>query len=288
MKNFVGRLLDKHFLKRPPNRSTQILQAMEYDRVRNKIAEKTPENLALLGHKVYSQHDEDGIIAEIFTRISNSKTFMEIGIQDGTECNSLNLLLKGWRGVWIEGDGDQVKGISQSLGGATEIPGKLSIIHSFVDKENILKLCQTSKEFLRVEEVDFFSLDIDGNDCYILEKMLQSGFLPKVFCVEYNGRFPIGMNIKIKYNQTHIWDGSEYQGGSLQAYIDIFNPYNYTLICCNLIGINAFFVKHEYTKFFEIYEAGQLYQPCRYFLSPMMTGHPPTLRFLRDQIEDRL
>lgn len=56
------------------------------------------------GYKVYSQNDEDGILQEIFDRIgTETKRFVEFGVQDGLECNSHYLLHKGWTGLWLEG-----------------------------------------------------------------------------------------------------------------------------------------------------------------------------------------
>jgi hypothetical protein len=66
------------------------------------------------GSKVYSQCDEDGIIQEIFNRIgSQSRTFVEFGVQNGLENNTLKLLLEGWSGLWIEGNERYVVEISK-------------------------------------------------------------------------------------------------------------------------------------------------------------------------------
>src|ERR1043166_8659236 len=62
-----------------------------------------PQPLVPNRYKVYSQNDEDGIIAEIFRRIgTTSRTFVEFGVETGVECNSVKLLVEGWRGLWIE------------------------------------------------------------------------------------------------------------------------------------------------------------------------------------------
>lgn len=48
-----------------------------------------PKFLERYGYKVYSQNDEDGILQEIFARIgTQTKRFVEFGVQDGLECNS--------------------------------------------------------------------------------------------------------------------------------------------------------------------------------------------------------
>jgi hypothetical protein len=135
-----------------------------------------------------------------------------------------------------------------------------------------------------VKELDFFSLDIDGNDLYVVEKLLQDGARPSVCCVEYNAKFPPPMSVTISYNPNHRWDLTDYQGASLQAFVDVFRRYKYTLVCCDGSGINAFFVADEKLVGFTAYETSTLYQPPRYHLSPVYTGHAPTLRFLNDML----
>ena len=268
------------------NKSLFIQQEDAYDRILNRIVSTMPNNPILQGHKVYSQNLEDGIIAEIFKRIGSGNTFMEIGLQDGTECNTLSLLLSGWRGTWIEGDDTHCQTIKNAIG-ATSFPGKFQVLCEFVDVSNIVALYQQATTFFKVNELDFFSLDIDGNDYYVIEKLLQGGKRPAVFCVEYNAKFPPPMNVKIKYNPQHRWDLTDYQGASLQAFADLFKMYGYTLVSCDASGINAFFVQDEKVKGFTTYDIKDLYQPPRYHLSPLYTGHAPTLRFLKEVLNDR-
>src|SRR5258705_8155878 len=68
------------------------------------------------GYKVYSQNDEDGIIHEIFKRIGiNSRTFVEIGVEIGTECNTMGLLVDSWKGLWIEANSNGVAYIKKNI-----------------------------------------------------------------------------------------------------------------------------------------------------------------------------
>ena len=55
--------------------------------------------------KVFSQNAEDGIIQHIFGRIgTESKTYVELGVQDGRECNTRHLRVKhNWTGLMIDG-----------------------------------------------------------------------------------------------------------------------------------------------------------------------------------------
>lgn len=261
-----------------------IVQENEYQKLKNELKANFPDSLSLFGKKVYSQTDEDGIIDEIFKRIPNNNTFIEIGIQTGVECNSLNLLLKGWKGAWVEGSAKYCKIIENELGGLS-FEDKLEVVNTFIDKENILDVFKHTYDYFNVSEIDFFSLDIDGNDYYIMESLLKKSFFPKVICVEYNAKFEPPLNIKIKYDKNHIWDTTDYMGCSLQAYEDLFKEYNYTLVCCNLTGINAFFVRNDFAHLFKKYDIGEIYQPYRYYLSPIRPAQIPSLKYLRDRLD---
>ena len=76
-----------------------------------------PKRLEPFGFKVYSQGDEDGILEEIFKRLKIEKgVFCEIGVENGLECNSLYLIHKGWTGVWVDGNKDQLDPIREKFG----------------------------------------------------------------------------------------------------------------------------------------------------------------------------
>ncbi len=286
MKNFLKSIVDKllvYLTHHSFNKSLITLQSLEYARLRQDMREKTPLNTALWGRKVYSQNDEDGVIQRIFSQIDHSATFIEIGIQDGRECNSLALLLQGWKGVWVEGDTRNCQAIKNDLG-ADYFPARFRVLNKFIVKENICEIVNDSRQFLGIDEVDFFSIDIDGNDYHIVETMLAGNIRPKVFCIEYNGKFPPPMKVGIRYNAKHVWDKSEYQGASIQLFHDLFKMYGYSLLCCNLTGINAFFVLDRYMEKFERYSIEDLFQECRYNLSPIIQGAPPSLRFLKEAL----
>jgi hypothetical protein len=264
----------------------RIEQEKEYNRLKQEMELLYPGNPALCGQKVYSQTDEDGIIEEIFSHIPNNKIFLEIGIQTGVECNSLYLLLKGWKGTWVEGSSKYCNTISKELNGSN-FKNKLSVVNSFIDKDNIVSIFKEAGLFFGENEIDFFSLDIDGNDFYIAQELFKNSIFPKVICVEYNAKFHPPHKFKIEYNKAHVWDKTDYMGCSLQDYTDLFESFNYTLICCNIPGINAFFVRNEFAASFKKYTTNELYQPYRYYLSPVILGHTPSLKYLRDILKQK-
>jgi hypothetical protein len=262
-------------------KGTAIAQAAEYRRLKEIVASDSPGNIACSGFKVYSQTDEDGIIEEIFRRIGGGRTFLEIGVQTGIECNSLYLLLKGWRGTWIEGSERYVEAIGRTLGG-TSFPPRFQAISSFVTRGNIAELYDRARRFVGAEEIDFFSLDIDGNDLHVMNDLFGSGARPRVICVEYHGKFPPPLSLTIRYADDHVWAEDDYMGSSLQAFADLFAGHGYRLVTCNIPGINAFFVREDLADPFPTLTVEQLYQPYRFYLSPFVPAQPPTLNYLRD------
>ena len=123
------------------------------------------KRLEKYGYKIYSQHDEDEIIQEIFRQIGpTSRTFVEFGVEDGLENNTLKLLLEGWSGLWIEGNPAAVLKIKQKFFDVLE-SGRLQVMAAFIDRDNINSLI--GAHF--TGEIDLLSIDIDGNDIYVLE-----------------------------------------------------------------------------------------------------------------------
>lgn len=81
-------------------------------------ARRYPDCLMNFEQRIFSQNGEDGVIREIFQRIGTTdRFFVEFGVQDGSECNSRNLLEnEGWSGVWIEGSAELAERASRTFG----------------------------------------------------------------------------------------------------------------------------------------------------------------------------
>src|SRR4029077_19911784 len=76
-----------------------LAAAQRFEDLRRRCVADNP--LLAWGAKHWSQNDEDGLIEEIVRRVRGDApgAFLELGVGDGTENNTLNLLAKGWRGV---------------------------------------------------------------------------------------------------------------------------------------------------------------------------------------------
>jgi len=201
------------------------------------------ENFRRKEFKIFSQTGEDGVIDYIFKKIGvKNKKFVEIGIEDGRECNTANLSLNfGWSGLLIEANkSDAEKAKKYYLG------KPVKVINSFVKKENINEILKRENI---LGEIDLLSIDIDGNDYWIWETINEIS--PRVVIVEYNSTLR-GRDITIKYNPAFSRFTKEktgyYYGTSLSALTKLAEKKGYALVACNSLGFNSFFVKKSELK----------------------------------------
>jgi len=220
-----------------------------------------PKRLEPHGFKVYSQNDEDGIIEEIFRRLEVTQgRFLEIGVESGLECNSLYLIHKGWRGVWIEGDRGQQASIEGKF--SSILRSRLRVAFTMVRPDNIARVITSVNGDA---ELDFLSIDIDGNDIYIMENI---EIRPKVLCIEYNGKFPGNISKRPSYDPDRRWARTDYMGCSLKEITLSAKELGYRLVGTNITGVNAFFVRDDLARDLFPDEASSeaLYNPARYYL----------------------
>jgi len=139
--------------------------------------------------------------------------------------------------------------------------------------------------------MDIFSLDLDGNDLYILEVLLTKIDLPSLIIVEYNSKFPPPVLFKIKYDPNHVWGLDDYLGASLCEFVQLLEKHSYKLVCCNShSGANAFFVKNEYAELFKDVpeDIEKIYVEARYQLySELGNGHKQSTKTI-ERIFERL
>lgn len=223
-----------------------------------------PRRLNKFEYQVLSQFGEDGILNEIFKRIgATSHYFVEFGVGNGMENNSASLLLQGWKGLWIEADDDSAAFIRQHFR-APIARGQLTLLQSFVDKDNIESLFAKAGV---PAEFDLLSIDIDGNDYWIWKAI--RNYRPRVVVVEYNATFGPGISWVMPYNATHRFDDTNYFGASLKAFEQLFHETGYRLVGCGFAGINAFFVREDLVNesmFQGPFTSENHFEPARYFL----------------------
>jgi hypothetical protein len=238
----------------------QTVEALKAGNERYRDAKR----LLVYGAQYWSQNLEDGMIAEIFQRIGmTSKTFLEIGVGNGTENNTTALLSAGWRGWWIDADSAGCNSIVKQLQKMPEAARRLQVRQAFVSSDNINGLLA---ELAVPEEIDFFSLDIDLNTYHIWAAL--KNFRPRVAVVEYNAAFPPGQDWIHPLQSDGAWDYTQAYGASLKAYELLGAQLGYSLVGCDLTGNNAFFVRNDLVKnlFSEPFTSENHYEPPRYHL----------------------
>lgn len=245
--------------------------------VGNSLLPNHPNPLLKYGGKVYSQCDEDGITFEILRRTGVAKgIFAEFGVGNGTENNTLALAAAGWYGFWVGGED-----LAFSFNPLNAKKLNFHYQKEWVTKANAPAFYRNGLHAIQQSYCDLVSVDLDGNDYYIVEELLNNGVAPIVFIVEYNAKFIPPIRFTIDYNEHHKWGGDDYFGASLASFNDLFLRHGYFLVCCNLTGANAFFVKNEFRAAFRDVptEIEQLYASPKYFLARTeVSGHPISMR----------
>jgi len=194
--------------------------------------------------KRYAQFSEENIFDYVFENIGTDTKFLvdfgANGLNQGMS-NSKYLLDKGWKGLLMDGDNS----------------GNEMIKKEFITAENI---CELFAKYEVPFIFDFLSIDLDGNDLWILKKILDGGYFPRVIYNEFNGTLPANESLTIKYNPTHTWGNDNYFGASFMAFKRVLESYGYTLVyqiaTTNMLFINSKDVPQA--------DYGISYQPAQY------------------------
>lgn len=245
-------------------RSEQLLRRIHQTQLMASIAEtprfKDPLRLLSAGYKVFSQNQEDGMIAEVFRRIGTaSRRFIEFGVETGLECNSTFLLMQGWTGAWIEGS--EV----QAAQARTAFKDYAVEIHNrYISVENADALIA---QLAGDGELDMMSIDIDTID-YWIWKAIRT-VRPRLVVIEYNAAWPPHVRKTVAHDPKMVWDGSNFSGASLGALTALGDEKGYRLVGCSLAGVNAFFVREDLVgdRFSAPFTAENHYEPPRYELA---------------------
>ena len=117
-------------------------------------------------YKISSQNYEDGIINYIVNKISDSKFFVEIGVEF-SEFNSMQLIKNGWSGIIIEARSEECKNLRTCIDYFFP-DNEIIILNNFVTKDNLNQILTLNANN---KIIDFLSIDIDGIDYYVLKNL---------------------------------------------------------------------------------------------------------------------
>jgi hypothetical protein len=195
--------------------------------------------LADFAYNKFSQNGEDGIVEKIFALIgTTSKLCVEFGAWDGYHLsNTANLWTNGWKAILIEGD-----------------PRRYDLLKRNVSKHDCLCVCayvsrdgpDALEEILKGQgvkgEIDLLSIDIDGDDYYVLQSLRR--LRPRVIICEYNPTIPAEVDLYANYPSRF--------GASVQALCRVAGSLGYVLVA--VTDTNCFFVRSEYEVAFAAFE----------------------------------
>lgn len=145
-----------------------------------------------------SQKGQDSFIDEVFKAITpKNKFFVEFGAYNGVDfLNSYYLKhSQNWTGVMFDPEFHNPE---------------IGLYKEFLTSENVLQIFDKYNIPL---DFDFLSIDIDGNDYWILKEII-SKYYPACIMIECNIRFDCNTSMVQKYNPLYKWNGRDWYGAS--------------------------------------------------------------------------
>jgi hypothetical protein len=190
-----------------------------------------------------SQNGEDGIIRFLFSEIGfESRRLVEFGF-GAMQCNSLRLLLhEGFTGLLMDGSEENCDFFNR----AARKRGLQGVeAHcTFLTRDN---LNQTIREHGIAGEIDFLSLDVDGNDYWFWESL--DCVSPRVVCIEYNAgigpEFSWSVPYDPQFERYAKHPSGFFHGASLKALESLGQRKGWRLVGCDSTGTNAFFLRAD-------------------------------------------
>jgi hypothetical protein len=243
IKNFLFRQRTNHLIYE----STTIHQQLLIYHYQNESNQRENSRLYDYGFSVFSQHEEDGILLYIFSKIgTTNKLCVELCVGNGIESNSANLIINHfWHGLLLDGNEQNVNtaiNFFSSHKNCNIFPPK--IFKEWIEKDNVNRLIENHGF---TGEIDLFVLDIDGNDYYILKEL--DVVSPRVIVVEINHLWGWEKAVTIPYQKDFVaeftTDGTDYAGASLAAFIKICHAKGYRFVGTNRFATNAFFIRND-------------------------------------------
>jgi hypothetical protein len=209
--------------------------------------------------RIYSQWGEDGIISYLIETIPiKNNFFVEFGVENYEESNTRFLLTYyNWSGLIIDSSESYIKQIKSS-----EIYWRydLKAINAFVRRDNINEILKKNVPY---EDIGLLSIDIDGMDYWVWEKI--DVIKPRILVCEYNALFGYKKAIVVPYredfNRFKAHYSGLYFGASLKALVNLSKKKGYIFVGCNKNGINAFFVRNDVKGSLEEVSLEEGYKP---------------------------
>jgi hypothetical protein len=172
--------------------------------------------------KKFSQYGEEGYLKFILKHIGTTNKFLvDLGANDGRYLSNTKIFRdEGWDSVLIEGK---------------EFPG----IHChYITGDNV---CELLEKYGTPNEFDLLSIDLDGQDYWILRKLLTK-FKPRLIISEYNSEFTDSRTIE--YNLDFYFKATDYYGYTFDAGLKLAKEFGYRVIFQNA-NLNMYYLRQD-------------------------------------------
>lgn len=181
-----------------------------------------------------SQNDEAEILDELVKKYPIPATFVEFGFS-AWEFNCAGLL-KGFDGLLIDGDSRAVRYARIVL------PRNVRCESQWLDLGHL----DIIRDFARQRPLGILSVDVDGNDYWLLQALLDLG--PALVIVEYNPSFglrPVSVPYDAAFSRFSKHESGLYYGASLAAMNHLCERRGYKLVALSSPRVNAFFIRGD-------------------------------------------
>ena len=184
-----------------------------------------------------SNFGEERIIAGWLERVPpRHQWYVDIAAGDGeTMSNTLALARSGWDGLAVEADPQEFERLARAYASRPRI----RLARTLVTPENVVALL---REHDVPRELGVLSLDIDGYDHFVLDRLLES-FRPGVICAEINEAIPPPVRFAVCYRPGHAWAKDHFYGQSLAMLDELRARHGYALV--QVEYNNAFLIPAE-------------------------------------------
>jgi len=181
--------------------------------------------------RMFSQNGEDGVIKAIFDQIGTTdKFYVEFGCEDGSQTNTRKLReYDGWTGLLMDGGFENA-----SLNLHKEMIYASNVVAHF-EKYSVPRF------------FDLLSTDTDFKDFWIAKAIMDAGYRPRVIISEVNAAFDknLAITVPLEIEQNRWQGGSFYFGATPMAMCLLYEDYDYSLVHCEIRGINCFWVRND-------------------------------------------
>jgi len=171
----------------------------------------------------FSNFNEQAIIDKYVDKLGiRNQVAVDVGAGDGIRSsNTYHLFANGWRGIGIEADRAKYQRLTKTYSSFDGV----AAIHAAVQPDTV---CDLLASHGVAREFGVLSLDIDGNDYWVLDAILDQ-YRPQLIVSEYNEKIPPPLKFVVNYDPT-FYLRHHFFGYSIAKLDDLLTKHDYVLL----------------------------------------------------------